>query len=145
MVDVIAFDPTVIRPALQQVRLREIKANSSFAGGRREVDLKLNRGVDVELRQISDGDVVHAAVVISLGAIAFEGDESKPLATVEAVYEGDFAFPEGVTFDEVKEPMGQRGYQRELVLQAFPVAISFFRDALATMGLLAGVMPLTPP
>lgn len=145
MSEVIAFDPSVVRPAFQQVQLRDIKADSSLAGGRRPVNLKLSREVDVELRQISDGEVLRAVVVISLGAIAFENDESQPLATVDAVYEGDFAFPEGVTFDQVQEPMGQRGYQRELVLQAFPVAASFFRDVLATMGLLAGVMPLTPP
>jgi len=143
--EAIVFDPELVRPHFQQVRLREVQANSAFKGGRRELSFKLERGIEVELRQPGDDGIVRAAVVVKLDTVAFEADESTPLLTVNAVYEGEFAFAEGVSFDQVQEPMAQRGYQRELVLQAYPVAFAMFRDFISSMGLLAGVMALTVP
>lgn len=137
--------PDVIRPSLQQVRLVAVTADSSLGGAPRELTLQLASSVDLDLRAPEHDNLLRAAVVVSLKATASESEEAPPLAKVEARYEGEFVFAEGVSAEQVQDDFTRHAYQRELVYQAFPVAFAMFRDQLGAMGLLAGGLPLAPP
>lgn len=135
----------LIRPSFRQVRLIAVQADSSLGGARREVSLQLTRNVEVRLCAPLEDGLLRAVVAVSLQARAFESDETQALASVEARYEGEFVYAEGVSADQVQEEFTRHAYQRELVYQAFPVAMAMFRDQLGAMGLLAGGLPLAPP
>lgn len=132
-------------PTFAMLRMARCQAESSVTGPSRKLTLKCEQDVKLDLQEISESAPLHAQVMISFDALAFEGDEAKPELKASVEYVAEFRYPAEAHADDVRSLFVSYAHQRELVMQAFPVAVAQFRSLLASMGLAGALLPLTPP
>lgn len=132
-------------PSFALLRLARCESESSLTGPRRELLLKFEHGVELELQEFAKSEPLRGLVMIRFGAIAFQEDESKAELKASAHYVAEFRYPDDAVPDEVKADFASHEHQRHLVMQAFPAAVANFRGLLASMGLPGAMLPLTPP
>lgn len=132
-------------PKFAHFRLVRCSVDSSLGGAGRELALKFEPGIELELQEREEPDQLRALVIIRCKGIAFKEDESKPEATVDADYAAEFRYPDGVRMEQLQDTFETHEYQRQLVVQVYPMAVLKFRDLLADMGLMAAAIPLSPP
>lgn len=132
-------------PAFALLRMARCQAESSLTGPRRKLLLKCEQDVKLDLQEVSESAPLHAQVMIRFDAIAFEDDEAKPELKASVEYVAEFRYAADAQADDVRSLFESHDHQRELVMQAFPVAVVQFRSLLASMGLAGALLPLTPP
>lgn len=135
----------LVFPSLAQFRLIRCSGDSNLSGGRRELSLKFEPGISMELQERDNEPRLRALVSIDLKGLAFERDEGSPEASLDVGYAAEFRYPADVQLADVQDAFADHDYQQRLVLQVYPLAVLRFRDILSDMGLVAVTIPLTPP
>lgn len=133
----------------QFARFQLERCNAAVTGllEQKRLMLKVEQFIKLELQEFEDPLKLRALVNIGLKTFAFDPDkgEDAPVLTADVDYVAEFHYPDGTLLRDVEDVFTGHEYQRQLVSQAFPLAVSRLRDLYSNMGVMADNLPLTPP
>ena len=139
------MDAPNLRPRMVFFRVLEFHTKNARPDvGRVEMGFEVKPEIELALRSPNQSDgTFEAAVKIQLhGRAASKESPDETMADFSAVYEALFRYPPGVPETEVSPRFEREPHQYMLVSQAFPLAISHFRQELSAMGFNFEGLPL---
>lgn len=158
-----AHEDRKLRPLLRVFHLKSGNFSNSLTG-KLSLRFGLEKDIAVELQTSEDDEEEQkpkatpkgrtrkpkeepkpfkSSVEINLKA-HFVDSEGKPVEGIvaTATYRAGFEFNKEVTSAEVEQALESEPYQYLFVVQAFPLAISHFKEQLTAMGMNSSEMPL---
>ena len=133
-----------LRPKLMSLRATSFQGENKAASSGKELwNIQLTQTIEVGLAVTQTPAVTLQAVVkIDLVAHASKTDSKHQKVEFSGSYEAKFDYPPEATEAQIIPLFDKEAYQHVLVAQAFPLAMTYFRREMQSMGFDAPELPL---